>query len=385
MKNILFVISTLTGGGAERTVSTLSKFFSEEMNCTVLLNSQSENDYDFCGDVISLGMKPRVKKNIVYQIIAAIKRYTKLKELKKTGKYDVVVSFMESANFLNVITGKNNCKLILSVRNVISEEYRGIYKVILYVARKLYGRADYVVSLSEGARRDLIDNMRVPEDKCITIYNGYDISKFHYVEKKNKKAFISMGRLVHQKGQWHLIRAFNRVNKLYPETTLKILGQGELEGYLRKLIEYYGLENSVELIGFVNNPAEYLQESSCFVFSSVYEGFGNAIIEAMMNGLPVITSEFSVAREILAPELATEEIVGHTLACQYGILVPSSSPEYKEPSQVLGVDEIELANAMIGWVEGKYGNKYNNLVLRECLERFSIDKAIDRWKRIIYE
>lgn len=383
MKSILFVISTMTGGGAERTVSTLSKYLSGRMNCSVLLNSRTENDYEFYGKIICLGMKPKVKKGLIYQLVAAQKRYKKLRTLKRAGDYDVIISFMESANFLNILTGRSNCKLILSVRNVISEEYKGLSKIILLVARLLYHKADCVVSLSDAAKRDLINNVKVPKDKCVTIYNGYDISNYYFDQNKGRTKFITIGRLVHQKGQWHLIRAFRKVKDLVPEATLKILGQGEYEKYLYELIRYYGLEKSIELVGYVKNPEEYLKESDCFVFSSIYEGFGNAIIEAMMNGLPVITTDFSAAREIIAPELDEKYIINKAMECSFGILSPSSSSKIYNVDQEYDHSELELANAMVDYARGKIGNYYDTNNLERCLARFSIEKAINDWIEMI--
>ncbi len=384
MKNILFVISTITGGGAERTVSTLSHFLSKSENCSVLVNSVSENDYPFYGNVISLGMKPRVKKGIIYQIIAAFKRYFRLKQLKKSGNYDSVISFMESANFLNIITGKgDNCKIIISVRNVLSEEYKGIGKILLLFARLMYKKADYVVAVSQKARLDLVDNLGLPFEKTIVIYNGYDLSRMARGKSHGRSKFITMGRLENQKGQWHLIRAFSKVVEKHPDARLYILGQGELEGLLRNMIDELNLSDNVEMMGFVNNPSKYLQSADCFVFPSIYEGLANAIIEAMINGLPVIASDFGGAREIIASELDVEDHVSPFRECTYGILTPPNNDKILNATVELDEGEKGLALAMIYFAENKIETDYDDNNRYECLARFSIAKAVDGWKRII--
>lgn len=383
MKNVLFVISTLTGGGAERTVSTLSRYFGEDIKCTVLLNSTSKDDYSFNGKVISLEMRPSVKKTMVYQLVAAYKRYRKLKELKRTCSYDAVISFMESANFLNILTGGKNCKTILSVRNVLSKEYTGIYKIILICVKILYRKANYVVSLSEGTTNDLIYNIGIPGKKVITIYNGYDLTQYKYRQNNERMSFITMGRLVPQKGQWHLIRAFSEVVKVHPEAKLKILGQGELESILKELIKIYNLEKNIEMLGFVNNASDYLLNADCFVFPSVYEGFGNALIEALMNGLPIIVSDFSVAREIVAPELEKQMIIQGVTECKYGILTPQNSDEICVDKTFLDYAEQQMSIAIIDFIEGKIGRQYNDVNRLECLGRFSIEHAISQWVALI--
>ncbi len=384
MKNVLFVISTLTGGGAERTVSVLSQALAKNVKCSVLLNSVSETDYPFCGNVISLGMKPQVKKTLLYQAMAAVKRFFALKKIKEVGNYDAVISFMESANYLNVITGKkDNCKVILSVRNVLSEEYKGIWKFLLFLVRIIYKKADLVVSLSKGASCDLIDNLGVPFRKVTTIYNGYDLSKVVSGSNRGTTQFITMGRLEHQKGQWHLIRAFSKVVSRHPEAKLVILGRGKLEGYFRKMIEELDLNENIEMIGFVKNPAEYLQSSDCFVFPSIYEGFGNSIIEAMINGLPVIACDFAAGREILAPEIEEQEVVYGVRECKYGVVTPQSSRKIKGAKEPFDDAENNLALAMIKFIEGKIKTDYDDKNRYDCLSRFSLERAVERWEKVI--
>ena len=95
-----------------------------------------------------------------------------------------------------------------------------------------------------------------------------------------------MGRLTRPKGQWHLIRALSYVKKEIEDVKLLILGQGELKGYLKELVDKLDLRNNVEFLGYQRNPFKYIASSDLFVFSSLYEGFGNVLVEAMACGVP---------------------------------------------------------------------------------------------------
>ena len=106
-----------------------------------------------------------------------------------------------------------------------------------------------------------------------------------------------MGRLEPQKNRRLLIEAFSDVYKKYPEYTLDIYGEGSQENELKQLILELGLNNSVVLHGNVNDVHRQIADAEMFVLSSDYEGLSNALLEAMMMGLPCITTDCAGAAE----------------------------------------------------------------------------------------
>jgi len=98
-----------------------------------------------------------------------------------------------------------------------------------------------------------------------------------------------MGRLVPQKGFDLLLEAFSRIADRYPEWSVKVLGKGPLQGQLEAQAESLGLKSRVTFAGVVSDPFPILRAADLFVFSSRFEGFGNALAEAMACGLPVIS------------------------------------------------------------------------------------------------
>lgn len=105
----------------------------------------------------------------------------------------------------------------------------------------------------------------------------------------NEKVVISMGRLHHVKNFSSLISAFSQVAKKHPDWILRIYGDGELKQALHDQINRAGLQDNVFLMGFSNDMATALRQSSIFAFSSLVEGFALVIVEAMECGLPVVS------------------------------------------------------------------------------------------------
>ena len=101
---------------------------------------------------------------------------------------------------------------------------------------------------------------------------------------------ISVGRLSYQKDFGTLIRAFGIVCKRIGSRLL-IVGDGELRGEAEQLIIELGLQESVDIVGFVDNPFKYMVHSTVYAMSPRYEGLGNVYIEAQVCGLPIVSTD----------------------------------------------------------------------------------------------
>src|SRR5690625_2500259 len=133
------------------------------------------------------------------------------------------------------------------------------------------------------------------------MYNFYYIEGINELAKEpveqrfellfDHPTIITVGRLTKQKGHWHLIRAFKIVKNEIPNAKLVILGDGPLKSYLISLSKQLELEDDVYFLGFQKNPFKYLVNSDVYAFPSLYEGFPNALCEAMACGLPVISTD----------------------------------------------------------------------------------------------
>ena len=392
-RKILFVISTLRGGGAERALCNITLAMPDNVEIDILVNSVSDIDYAHKGNVISINIPFKNSLSMIYHARVFAKRVYTLWKLKKKNGYDACISFMDSANVANIFSGKKYCRTILSVRNTISQIHSWQYRYIVCPTIKLfYPFADKVVALSKGTESDLVENFKLPEEKVTTIYNGYDLEyiKRRSLEKNNFDIdlntfyFINIGRLNKQKGQWHLLRAFSRVVEKHPESRLIICGKGAYDAMLKRIANELGIKDNVIFAGFQQNPFAIASKCNVFVFPSLYEGFGNVLIENMTCGLPIIATDFRYgAREVLAPD------TDYKMQCQdrleyaeYGIITPVCSENIPESSSPLEAEEILLSEAMIKLLEDtklreNYAKKSNERAMD-----FSIEKTVEEWLKL---
>ncbi len=240
-----------------------------------------------------------------------------------------------------------------------------------FIARKLlspsYRKAAHIIALTKVMRGDLIENYHLNACKITVIPNMVDVE---YVQKKssepvNEKFFgkkdnvpviTTMGRLSEQKGFEYLLQALKKVNNRY-RAKLAVFGEGKLRSKLEGMVKTLNLENDVWFAGLKENPYKYIAKSDIFVLSSLWEGFPNALIEAMACGTAVISTNCSSGpSEIITPGLD-------------GLLVPVKDVE-------------EMAGAMARLV--------NNRALRvsitenaaETVKKYSPENIISRYKQV---
>jgi len=146
----------------------------------------------------------------------------------------------------------------------------------------------------------------------------------------------------------------------------------------KKLIELckcLKVEEKVLFLGYQTNPFKFFKKADVYVLSSVFEGFPNALVEAMAVGLPVIATDCSSGpREILAPELNFKEEIKHFYMGNFGLLTPDMSKEINYDANKIDSEEIELSKAIIKILEdSELANHYAKMSL-ERINDFSFDK-----------
>jgi glycosyltransferase involved in cell wall biosynthesis len=117
---------------------------------------------------------------------------------------------------------------------------------------------------------------------------------------KDGPVFLNIGRYVEQKGQEYLIAAMEHVQQTVPNASLLVVGWGDQEAALRRKIQDRGLEDSVFLTGRASDVHPYYAVADASVLSSVHEGFGIVLLEAMVAGLPVVSTDIPGPREVVS-------------------------------------------------------------------------------------
>jgi glycosyltransferase involved in cell wall biosynthesis len=167
-----------------------------------------------------------------------------------------------------------------------------------------------------------------------------------------------MGRLDTQKGFDLLLRAFAKCCRERPDWALTIIGEGEERDELQALAQNLDIASKVRFTGRVAVPAALLRRADLFVLSSRYEGFPNALLEAMAVGLPVIATD--------CPS-GPAHIVRNDID---GILVPTE-------------DVDALATAMAGLMDDDAWRKRLGASATSVVERFSVERIMEHWDSLL--
>jgi len=297
---IIIVVPTLNKGGAERVVSVLSQEWIKSNKVKIVLFDVKNLAYSFSGDIIDL--KIPALGGIFFKTIQFLRRSIKLKNLFRRENPDYIISFMESANFPSILgayfSGKLN-KLTVSNHADPSFMLRSQRLLIPY----LYRFPKHIVVVSEGASGSLI-KIGVKKKKMKIIYNPLPSSRPNFYQSlprpsnAPKDYILGVGRLDKQKGFDLLIEAFSNIQN--SNIHLVILGEGQEKNKLQNIIMNKGLSDRIHLLGLVDDIWPWYRYAKCFVSSSLKEAWGNAIVEAMSQGCPVIAFDCDYGpREII--------------------------------------------------------------------------------------
>jgi glycosyltransferase involved in cell wall biosynthesis len=214
-----------------------------------------------------------------------------------------------------------------------------------------YRHVDSILATSKLLAHKLTQLYKLDSKKIGVLYNPINIEEINslknheldYSEESffGNPTYINVGRLTWQKGQWHLIRAFKEVLKELKDAKLIIVGAGGMEIFLHSLIKKLDLNDNVTLYGPTLNPYRLMARSDVFVFPSIKEGFGIALVEALACGLTVISSDCpSGPREILAPDKPyILQLLKEPEFAQYGILMPPPDGMLRNHTQAITMCE----------------------------------------------
>jgi glycosyltransferase involved in cell wall biosynthesis len=309
------IAQSLGGGGIERVVVELANGFHQN-NCEVhiiLLHNNIDYEIPDYINIHTLSNKSKVSR--VAQLRPYIYAFKIRKLLKNLGKFDLTLSNLGSLDTEKMISLVGFDNLYVCVHNTQSkrrfQRHKGNKIRSFLKTRKL--KSNYnnknIIAVSNGVKNDLLNVINCKPKSILTIHNpfDFDIIKLKSNEINNKipkeNYIIHVGRFeLKHKRQDILLKAYKKSNI---KEKLVLLGQGQDEEKIKALIIELHLENQVILAGFDANPYNWIKNSKLFVFSSDYEGFGNVLVESLVVGTPVVSTDCkSGPNEILIDELA---------------------------------------------------------------------------------
>ena len=315
---LFILIPSLEKGGIERSMSRLSRgLLDRGWDVSIISEKPSKESISYFDErvkLLSLGSSfINQNSNIIFSIFKNILYYFKIKKYIKKYSPDVLLAVknIPVSIFLKIIL-KNKFKLI--IREAVNPKYSSITQRSLLsrifvnnLKKLLYPKADNIIAISEGVKQSLVKNFNLDSSKIQTIYNPSADEKILSLAKEdidrdlisNRPLIVSIGRLTKQKNHITLLKAFNKIHSNI-DCNLYIIGEGSERRNLEKFIKNNNIDDKVKLLGYQNNPWKFLSKSNLFVLPSIWEGFGNVIVESMLIGIPVISSDCpSGPREIL--------------------------------------------------------------------------------------
>lgn len=294
ISKILFVIPSLTGGGAERVISHIANHIDRnKYKPELLLIFDTNHTY-----------LENLKKDIkVHQLkINQSKKYFFLQTLVGIIKTQPDSVFMGLSGINALISPFiiffRKIKWIARETNTVSLHVKN--KRMLFLHRFFYKNYDTIIAQSQDMRTDLVNNFGIPSDRIKVINNPLDTN---LIDKKlsepvdssfptDRFNLLACGRLNQQKGFDLLIESFATI-KNKDKYHLTIIGKSESDEYtnfLNGLVKKHKLENHVTFNGFQSNSYQWFQNADIFVLSSRYEGFPNVVLEALYCGTPVLSA-----------------------------------------------------------------------------------------------
>lgn len=358
---IAMVLHDLRGGGAERACLRLAGGMAAAGRAVNLVLVKGEGAY--LDDVPSGVELTVLNRPRVWRAVPALAAH-----LRRTRPRAVLsaLTHMNVATLAAVTLSGTGARVVVSERNQISakaQEAKGTWKRALYHATPLaYRAADTVVAVSGGVANDLAQFARLTQDRIRVIHNpvfsddvetrAAQAPEHPWFIRNHPPIVLAVGRLHRQKGFDTLIRAF-AIARGEVDCRLVILGEGVEREALQRQAEQAGLSYDIDLPGFCANPFALMARAGAFVLSSRWEGFPNALIEAMACGAPVIATDCpSGPNEVLHDGIAP--------------LVP--------------VDDAEtLAKALVATLRLRPDTETTKARARQ----FSIPAAVDRYLQVL--
>lgn len=295
-KKLMFVISSLEGGGAEKVlIDIISNLNNENYKILLVLFSTNGILIEKVPQTVEVfNLNKKSKYSFIHLIF-------KLAILIRKLKPDNIIGFMHYVNLITILAAKLSCiksNLIITIHTniieVINRSQLAPLKFFLY--KQSFKMADHIIVPSKGIKVMMVNDFKIAAAKIRAIPHPLLVNKITLLANEkldppfsNKKYILSVGRLTEAKGYKYLLNAYKIISKKN-DVNLIILGVGEDRQMLEELANELDLSNRIVFAGFQKNPYKFMKNASLFVLSSLWESFAIVLCEAMLCGVPIVST-----------------------------------------------------------------------------------------------
>ena len=356
---ILFIANHLNVGGISSYLLTLTGGLKQKGHQVYLASSGGELEDKFIQAGITLIKVPLKTKNEISPKIFF--SFWKLKRVARQFNIDLIHSHSRTTQVLGNLLGRS-----LAKPHILT--CHGFFKP--KISRRIFGCwGQRVIAISQQVKEHLIIDFKLDENKISVVNNGIDTKNFgdfsardNLRKKLGSQADFLVGiiaRLSDVKGHIYLIQAMPEVIKNYPSTKLLIIGTGRMKETLIKQANDLGLKDSVLFIPEVKNTKDMLAAMDIFVMSSLQEGLGLALMEAMAQGIAVVGTAVGGIKTLIQDKVN-------------GLLVaPADSAALAQPIVTL------LNDSALRWALGTRAREF-------IIANFSKEEMVDKTE-IVYQ
>jgi glycosyltransferase involved in cell wall biosynthesis len=307
-KPLAVFLPSLEGGGAQRAMVNLVAGFAERGVRTDLVLARAEGPY-----LPQVPPAVRIIDLNVPRVLAA------LGPLVGYLRRERPVALLAAQNHANLVAMAAvrapgaRTRTVISIQNTLGQSARDTKdlgdRLIPWLLGRLHPWADVIAAVSEGVADDLADVTGIPRGRVDVVHNpvitpallaAASAQPSHpWFEDSAHPIVLGIGRMRRQKNFPMLIEAFALVRREH-DARLVILGEGPERPALEALVRRHGMEDSVSLPGFLDNPYPCMARAAVFALSSDWEGLPTVLIESLAVGTPVVSTDCeSGPREIL--------------------------------------------------------------------------------------
>jgi glycosyltransferase involved in cell wall biosynthesis len=350
-KKVLFVIDAWGIGGRQKSVKSLIENLSDEWESEILLLrgvwlaklDKRRSKFPFPKNA----KVSKIEESSVPSFILSLVKF-----LRKSSPHIISTHIMPTVSLLPMIWLAKKivglpAPIIATVHGSNLDYSKKSFKEFLslpirkYVIRK---GVNHFVAISKDLQSLIEEKLKVPREKVSTIYNpivGEEMFESAKEEPPEYKEFsvnikvVAVSRLSIDKDFLTLLRAFSLFREKYNSAKLFIVGEGPDREQIIKWINKLKLGDSVLLLGARINPYPYIKYADIFAFTSLREGLGRTIVEAMALGCPVVATDCPTG---------PRELIGNN---ENGILVPIRDPNAMAKGMMRILEDEELRNRII--------------------------------------